>query len=192
MSNSKENPNTDWVGIVAQHHEEYVNTVKGFGEHFFAEDIVQEAYIKIMKYVRKEQIIKDGEVRKAYMYFVLRNMFLDFKKHKDNKNRVSADVLEYVGEGISSELEEIEKADALNRVFDKVDTVLKSLHWYDKLLFELYRDSGKSMRQITKETGISTSSVFTTIKKVKTHINDELGEDYQDYKNEDYELIKVA
>ena len=179
----------DWIEKVAQHHDEYVATVRGFGEDFFAEDIVQESYIKIIKYVRKEQIIKDGEVRKAYMYFILRNMFLDFKKQKNNKNKVSADVLNYLGEGISNDLEEIEKADALNRIFDKVDTVVRDLHWYDEMLFNLYRTTGKSMRTISKETGISTSSIFTTLKHCKDTIREEVGEDYTDYLNEEYELI---
>ena len=72
-------------------------------------------------------------------------MLLDFKKHKDNKNKVSADVLNYLGEGISNDLEEIEKADALNRMFDKVDTVVEDLHWYDEIIeFNLYRSTGKS------------------------------------------------
>ena len=178
-----------WIAKVAQHHDEYVSTVKGFGEDFFAEDIVQESYIKIIKYCIEEQLVKDGEVRKAYMYFVLRNMFLDFKKQKNNKNKVSADVLNYLGEGISNDLEDIQKADALNKIFDKVDTVVKDLHWYDELLFKLYRDSGKSMRTLSKETGISTSSIFTTLKKCKDAIREEVSEDYQDYLNEEYELI---
>jgi RNA polymerase sigma factor (sigma-70 family) len=166
-----------------------VSTVKGFGEDFFAEDIVQESYIKIIKYCREDQLIKDGEVRKAYMYFVLRNMFLDFKKQKNNKNKVSTEVLNYLGEGISNDLEEIQRADALNKIFDKVDTVVKDLHWYDELLFKLYRDTGKSMRTLSKETGISTSSIFTTLKKCKDAIREEVSEDYQDYLNEEYELI---
>ena len=37
------------------------------------------------------------------MYFILRNMFLDFKKQKNNKNKVSAEVLNYLGEGISND-----------------------------------------------------------------------------------------
>jgi len=178
-----------WIAKVAQHHDEYVSTVKGFGEDFFAEDIVQESYIKIIKYCREDQLIKDGEVRKAYMYFVLRNMFLDFKKQKNNKNKVSTEVLNYLGEGISNDLEEIQRADALNKIFDKVDTVVKDLHWYDELLFKLYRDTGKSMRTLSKETGISTSSIFTTLKKCKDAIREEVSEDYQDYLNEEYELI---
>jgi len=178
-----------WIAKVAQHHDEYVSTVKGFGEDFFAEDIVQESYIKIIKYCREDQLVKDGEVRKAYMYFVLRNMFLDFKKQKNNKNKVSTEVLNYLGEGISNDLEEIQRADALNKIFDKVDTVVKDLHWYDELLYKLYRDTGKSMRTLSKETGISTSSIFTTLKKCKDAIREEVSEDYQDYLNEEYELI---
>ena len=58
------------------------------------------------------------------------------------------------------------------------------------MLFNLYKDSGKSMRTITKETGISTSSIFNTLKNCKDIIREEIGEDYEDYLNEDYELIQ--
>ena len=45
------------------------------------------------------------------------------------------------------------------------------------------------MRTLSKETGISTSSIFTTLKKCKDAIREEVAEDYQDYLNEEYELI---
>jgi DNA-directed RNA polymerase specialized sigma24 family protein len=69
-----------WLGIVAKHHKEYVSIVNGFGEHFYAEDIVQETYLRILKYCKPEAIITNGNVNKSYVYFVLRNMYIDFRK----------------------------------------------------------------------------------------------------------------
>ena len=179
----------NWIEKVASHHSEYVATIKGFGEEFLAEDIVQESYIKIMKYSKENQLIdSDGNVRKAYMYFVLRNMFIDFQKAKKKQKKVDVSVLEYLGENIDL-VEEREQAEALNKIYDKVDTTLHSLHWYDEMLYKLYRDSGKSMRTLSKETGISTSSIFNTLKECKRAIREEVGEDYIDYLNEEYELI---
>tara|TARA_R110002167_G_scaffold301760_1_gene506050 strand:- start:614 stop:1156 length:543 start_codon:yes stop_codon:yes gene_type:complete len=179
----------NWIEKVASHHKEYVATVKGFGEEFFAEDIVQESYIKVIKYCKESQLIdSDGDVRKAYMYFVLRNMFIDFQKAKKKQKKVDVSVLEYLGENIDL-VEEQEKAEALNKIFDKVDTTLHSLHWYDELLYNLYKDSGKSMRTLSKDTGISTSSIFNTLKHCKDAIREDVGDDYEDYLNEEYELI---
>ena len=55
--------------------------------------------------------------------------------------------------------------------------------------FEIYRDSGKSLRQLSKETNISVKSIFQTLKHCKQRIKENVGEDYLDYKNKEYELI---
>ena len=41
-----------WLNIVAKHHKEYVRIVESFGEYFYAEDIVQEAYERAIRYRR--------------------------------------------------------------------------------------------------------------------------------------------
>lgn len=181
----------NFIEKIAKHHQEYIETVNKFGEKTYAEDIVQEAYIKIIKYCREEQLIDyKGNVKKGYMYFVLRNLFLDFKKHKDNKNKVSIDSVDYVFKDMYNDSEDIEKREALDKIYEKVGLTVEQFHWYDAMLFNLYKDTGKSMRTITKETSISTSSVFNTLKNCKDKIREEVGEDYQDYLNEDFELIK--
>ncbi len=50
----------EWLNIVAKDHKEWVKVVESFGEDFFAEDIVQEAYLRIYKYCQPENIIKNG------------------------------------------------------------------------------------------------------------------------------------
>ena len=181
----------NFIEKIAKHHQEYIETVNKFGEITYAEDIVQEAYIKVIKYVREEQIIDaNGNVKKGYMYFVLRNLFLDFKKHKDNKNKVSIENLDFLGKNLDTTLEDTERLEAMNKIFEKVEDTVAGFHWYDEMLFNLYKDTGKSMRTLTKETGISTSSIFNTLKNCKDRVREEVGEDYKDYLNKDYELIK--
>ena len=63
-------------------------------------------------------------------------------------------------------------------------------HWYDRQLFNIYKDTELSIRDIAKETTISSSSIFNTIKNCKRKIKSVLEEDYADYKNTDYEFIK--
>ncbi len=43
---------------------------------------------------------------------------------------------------------------------------------------------------LEKETGISFKSVWATLKECKESLKKEVGEEYQDYLNQDYELIK--
>ena len=57
------------------------------------------------------------------------------------------------------------------------------------MLFDLYRNTNMSMREIESATKISLRSIFCTIKNCKDRLKENVHEDYLDYVNEDYELI---
>ena len=52
-------------------------------------------------------------------------------------------------------------------------------------------ESGKSIRKIAKETGISVKSIWVTLKNCKEKIKLVVGEDWEDFRNMDYEHIKI-
>ena len=176
----------DWLKKVAEHHEDYLEVVKSFGEQFLAEDIVQEMYIKLHKYCTEEKIIrKDGEVNRIYVYFVLRNLFLDYQKEKSKHRKVNIDDMKNIG--VSYDY--ISKNTSFSALVERVEAESETWNWYDTMLFKYYYDSGKSIRQLSKETRISCSSIFQTIKYCKQQLRENVGEDYEDYRNEDYELL---
>jgi len=175
-----------WLNIVAKHHKEYVKLIESFGEYFYAEDIVQEAYIKMSKYCNPSNIIVNDEVNRGYVYFVLRNLYLDFKKQKEKNPKVSIDELTF----FLTEEDEQEKHEAYLKLLHNINNEIDTWHWYDKMLFNVYKDKNKSIREMAKETRISTKSIFQTLKHCKERIKENVKEDYQDFKNEDYELIK--
>jgi len=176
--------NADWLKYVAVHHKEWVSLVRSWGEDEYAEDIVQEMYLKLLKYTTKKRIVKEGKVNKSYVWFTLRSVFLEAIRQKGKIDKVR------IGNGFEIEYEcELEEVIGYSNMFNKIDEEIDSWHWYDTLLFELYRDSGKSMRQIAKDTNISLSSIFETLKACKKRIKEQNKEDYEDYKNKDYERI---
>ena len=73
---------------------------------------------------------------------------------------------------------------------NKVEDEMNEWHWYDKLLFETYVKDSRSMRGLSSDTHISLTSIFTTLRNCKNRIRENVGEDFLDYMNEDYELIK--
>ena len=97
----------EWLNIVAKDHKEWVKVVESFGEDFFAEDIVQEAYLRIYKYCQPENIIKNGQVNKGFMYFTLRNLYL---LHLRSNSRLEKVPLEQVQ--VKDEPSEMEKEEA--------------------------------------------------------------------------------
>ena len=176
----------EWLNIVAKDHKEWVKLVKSFGEDFFAEDIVQEAYLRLHKYCKPENIIQDGQVNKGFMYFVLRNLYLLHIKAEKKNEMVNLDNLPL----LKDEPTNITKEEAYTLLLSKIHEEVDSWHWYDKQLFTIYKDTDLSIRDIAKETTISSSSIFNTLKNCKSKVRNKFKEDYEDYKNEDFELIK--
>jgi DNA-directed RNA polymerase specialized sigma subunit len=69
-----------------------------------------------------------------------------------------------------------EKENKLQFLNDK----LSNLHEYDKLLFQLYYSTGKSIRKLSKESGISVTSIYNTLRNVKNYLKDEVESEYKE------------
>ena len=161
-----------WLSIVAKHHKEYVLMVKSFGERIYYEDIVQDMYLRILKYTNPDAIIKDGKVNKSYIYLVLKSIFLTYVRTKSKIDKVSLDEtgqLRY--EEIDNEL-----IASQTRTDELIQLEMNQWEWYDKMLFEVYVSDEKSMRQLAKETGISVTSIFNTIKNCKSKLRNIIDE----------------
>ena len=178
----------DWLNIVAKQHNEWVDIVIGFGEYNYAEDIVHESYLRLIKYATPQNIIKDNKVSRGYMFFTLRSVYFQYYNSKRKITKISLDDPKW---NIDIEaIETIEEQEAFHSVCILIDEVAEDWAWYDRKLFKLYRDTGLSIRKIAAETNISWVSIFNTLKNCKKEVRDKLNEDYLDYKNEDYERVQ--
>jgi hypothetical protein len=133
-------------------------------------------YLKLSKIELKEQTID------TFVYYVLRNMTFDLHRKKSNIFKVDLEdcvFLEYLEDQGKEELETI---------YERIEDEVEDWHWYDKMLWQLYTED-RTMRELAKDTKISLSSIFHTIKTCKERIKIAVGEDYEDYVNEDYEKI---
>ena len=113
-----------------------------------------------------------------------RNMFFTINKKE------AAQLIPYEAvQNIIRTQENTERLDALERIELKIKSEMQTWEEYDRQLFILYRNSGFSMRKIEAEVGIGLRSVWQTINNCKKRLNEAIGEDWQDYINEDFELI---
>ena len=187
-----------WLEIVARQHNDWVEMAQKMGGRHYSEDIVQEAYIKLHTYVKPEKIIKDGKVSKGYMFFVIRSIFLDYIINKNKIKKINIDDF-YKDDGFKEiKAEHIDKFTANNnleeekafgRLIEKMDKELENWNWYNKRIFEIYRDTPLSIRGMAKETGISFVNIFHTLKKGKNIMKQKFSEDYEDFLNEDFNQI---
>lgn len=157
-------------------HSKWVNIVNKLGGGDYSEDIVQEMYLKLSKIELKEQTID------TFVYYVLRNMTFDLHRKKSNVFKVD------LGDCVFLEYLEDKGKEELETIYERIEDEVEDWHWYDKMLWQLYTED-RTMRELAKDTKISLSSIFHTIKTCKERIKIAVGEDYEDYVNEDYEKI---
>jgi len=175
--------NKHWITALAAHHKEWVAIVRLFGTDT-PEDVVQECYIKLMKIGDPDKYFENGEINRALMWVTLRNMFFTINKKE------AAQLIPYeTVQNVVRTQENTERLDALERIELKIKAEMQNWDEYDRQLFILYRNSGFSMRKIEAEVGIGLRSVWQTINNCKKKLKEAIGEDWQDYNNNDFELI---
>ena len=173
------------LDVLYQRHNEWIRIIKKFGEKHYAEDIVQETYIKIYTANSCSKAVVKGTINTGFVWIALRNNYITFQKEKAKGKKID---IENIPELISKPIET--KKYIYN---DKLEVrILQEIHkwdWYDNKLFYEYIENDISMRTLAKNTGISFNSIANTIKKCKEKIRKNCGEDYEDYCNEDYDFM---
>ena len=178
--------------LLAKNHKLWIKMVVGFGcDVDTAKDIVQSMYLRIHKYVKDEQKImyNDDEVNRFFIYVTLKNMWKTYEKGADKF--VFYEIRE--DDAMDTELMEFAFDEAMEtafeRLLDKIGQEMDSWHRYDRILSEKYLKSDYSLRDIAAVSGISLTSIFNSMRENKRILKEKFAEDYEDFKNGDYNLI---
>jgi len=191
--------NCEILDILSNKHQDWFNMAKSFGlSNDDANEIVQEMYIRIYDYTKdiKKIMYNKTEVNTFYIYITLRNLYYsNFAKYgKSIKTRkiflfTEMDdnsikkVYNNYFEDYESYMQTVSKKKSLDKLHEKIEQTIDSWYWYDKKLTKLYFDSGMSMRDLSKETKISLSSIFNTLTNAKEKIRQNTKEEYKKYKS---------
>jgi len=170
----------------------------GIPQHL-VEDIVQEMYLRLNKYVKNPEKImyNETDVNKFYVYITIKNLYNDYLKERSRNQVVRLDDIEVTYEIVEPTPEgqlkaEVEKQKAEERLVDLIQQEVSSWdRWYDQKLFKVYYETDISMRKLSADTNISVTSIFNSCKNYKQILNTKLAEDFQDYINGDFHLIKI-
>ena len=174
---------------LAKNHDLWLRMTIGFGcDRHVAEDIVQSMYLRIHKYVKDEKRIMydDEEVNRFFIYVTLKNMFIMYKKSRSKYTFFEVRETDAVEDEVvfNGAMES-----AFSRLITKIDKEINSWHKYDRILSNKYLRTDYSLRDIAKGTGISLTSIHQSMKQNKQVLKDLFAEDYEDFKNGDYNLI---
>ncbi len=184
------------LDILAKRHKEWVNMAKSFKlNNNDANELVQEMYVRMYDYTKDVSRImyNEKEINTFYIYITLRNLYYSRFTNYKKKNKITVftdiddDQYNYIIDNITYNTEETtfnyEKKIQLEDLYNKIDSIIDNWYWYDKKLTKLYLNTTMSMRDISKETKISLSSIFNTLTNAKEKIRKESKEEYKKYKS---------
>ena len=183
------------LDILSKRHTEWLNMAKSFKlDNNDANELVQNMYLRMYDYTKdvKRIMYNEKEINTFYIYITLRNLyyskFTNYKKK--NKTVLFSDIdkenFKYIINKMSYDIDDFEdnykKKVNLEALCNKIDSVIEDWYWYDKKLTKLYLNTDMSMRDISKETKISLSSIFNTLTNAKEKIRKESEKEYKKYK----------
>lgn len=144
-----------------------------------ANEIVQEMYIRLYKYVdNMDKIMYGMYINTMFVYITLRNLY--YNHLKDKKKVYYTNELHFYEDEVPVIDYEYENQKTI--LEDEILTEIKSWHHYDEKLFKIINYDGISMRQLSRDTGISLSSIFNSNKKAKEIIRVKFDEQYKKLK----------
>ena len=187
------------IDLLAQKNDDWIRMAKSFKiTDDQANEIVQEMYLRINDYVKdaKKIMFDDKQVNTFYVYITLRNIYYSnfYNTGKNIKNRkviyfseiVDNDDARKLAKYMIEDPEEaqynIDKKIKLDNLIDKIEEEIDTWYWYDKKMTKLYMNTKMSMRDISKETKISLSSIFNTLTNAKEKIREISEKEYREYK----------
>ena len=173
--------------LLALRHKEWVDMARAVGcPEPYAEDVVQEIYIKLHRYsesIYDKLILPDNEVNTFYMFVSIRNMVRTMMKNEG----VYVNYEEFYYEAYEEPNPEMEEA--FNIFINKIRNEADSWGRYHAKLFNVYFLTDFSMRDISEGTGIGLTHIYNNLKTYKNIIKENFSEDYEDFKNQDYDKL---
>lgn len=144
-----------------------------------SQDLVQETFLQLMTMNQHRLliIIDSGKI-KTYICKIMMVKYYSAKsqfnkkmvQYKKKKIQSDESFLEHLANKNSPEHHQ----ETLNEMNEKIDNCLTHFDEYDRKLFQLYYETGLSVRKLSEETGISFKSIQYTIDKVKKNIKNKL------------------
>lgn len=134
------------------------------GAGSYAEDVVQEMYIKMYNCSTPiDKIAPNGIVNPWYVYRTIYSINIDLHRVKAKVTKVSL-------QDAWPELQSID-IDAYNHdidtLIDIIESELKSWPFYERTLIDIHCKQGDSLGKISRKTGISKRSIHYTIQHAK-------------------------
>jgi RNA polymerase sigma factor (sigma-70 family) len=132
-----------------------------------AEELVQELYLKLMELKDVNKIMYNNDVNLFYLYKMIRSIYLNGLKKQTNHLPIDDDLVNLPADSYSYEAD-----NAFEQTLALANEALDSIHWFESKLLRVYIEDNHSIQSLHNATGISNSTIFTSMKKTKQYVRD--------------------
>lgn len=132
-----------------------------------ANELVQDLYLRLLELQDIKKIMYKGDINLYYVYKMLRSIYLNGQK----KSITMLPIDEELYNLSTSEYDEQADSD-WERALALSNEALDQLYWFDTKLFRVYIEENHSIQSLHNATGISNSTIWTSMKKTKQYVRD--------------------
>jgi DNA-directed RNA polymerase specialized sigma24 family protein len=134
------------------------------GNHELASELLHYALEQFLSKQNVQELVDSGAAR----YFIVRILMNQW----NSNTSYFYTQFKKPSESLSEELENIfEKEDEQQAELTwRVEKILESLPWFDRLLFRTYVDEGHTKSSLARATGIPRTSISLSINRISRHI----------------------
>lgn len=174
--------NNQRLGVLYTKHSDWLNAVaynlaqnKGV-----AEDLVQELYLYLAE-KKNHKLFFNDSFNLLYCHNFLRSRFINLVK-RENKS-----VYPNKWKDTEDERYDVDTDLHNQKIYDdikkEIDELQKTPMWSSAKIYQLYAFGNKTMEELSEEIGISKSTTFLNVKKVKQHLRAKFTKRYNNNKD---------
>ena len=146
-----------------------------------SQDLVQDLYVYLAEKQNPKVFFNDS-FNLLYCYNFISSRFINYIK-RQNKN-FYLDVHEEEWKDKQDNVYDVNQDKRLEHAYDSIkkelDTLKASRMWSSAKLYELYAFSDLTMEELSKEVGISKSTTFLNIKRIKLYLKDKIDNPFKE------------
>tara|TARA_A100001515_G_scaffold135937_1_gene127217 strand:- start:5115 stop:5597 length:483 start_codon:yes stop_codon:yes gene_type:complete len=145
-------------------HKDWIRIAKSFGADDYAEDLVQEMYIRTLKYIDNgKDLSYKNDINYLYIYQMLRHMAINLLLKKRKVSVINID-------NVKNQTKSAQEIN-IEKIYVRINKELDSMFWYDAKIYRII-ESGVSIKELSKKTKISYYSLYRTYNKVKNKLKE--------------------
>lgn len=173
------------LGVLYNNHHQWLTAVayNKSKDKQLSQDLVQDLYVYLAEKQNPKVFFNDS-FNLLYCYNFLSSRFINYIKRKNKTtNIVNTEQLDKPIDTYNVQ-EDKRLEHAYDCIKKELDTLKSSRMWSSAKLYELYAFSDLTMEELSSEVGISKSTTFLNIKKIKLYLKDKIDNPFKDNTDE--------